>query len=153
MHNVDFFDYSHIQSLTDLMRLPETLNIYLVSKLVESETDKSEEWYSTKFSKSPFTESMLNRINYPSSFDSLGVPPQNPFLPESTSLLSEVPNTEPQLISSTPNSQIWHKQDSLFKTPKAEVRLRIFKRDKDTSSDIKEGIFIEMWDLVMKEIL
>ena len=105
---------------------PENCNIFLQSPSIKEECTYIEQWYKTKFTKEKFSLSQEEIENCECSHP-LGYPPENTFIPSSLDLLP-VPNEiqkYPNKIFSSKRCNLWYKQDTTYKLPKAYVRCKI----------------------------
>ena len=106
----------------------------LRSKTFENETDKTEEWYSTKYKTEDFSSSLLNRIVNPSveiKRHKLELPPKNNLIPKNFDILpkDEEFSKEPKLINIGKDIDLWYKKDDKFDRPKSEVSMKIYTND------------------------
>lgn len=99
----DIFDEQKISSIASELCNPQNLNIYLRSKSLETECTETEEWYSTKHVITPFSESLLAKMNLPNcpiSHKKIDLPPPNTLIPKNFDILPNNPedSTEPKLV-------------------------------------------------------
>ena len=91
---VDEFAAEEIQNYAKLL-CDVDFNIFMSSKSLESQCDKVEEWYSTKYSISDFSPELIKKIKTPNVTEKtkkLGLPPENTLITENLDVIA--PNKE-----------------------------------------------------------
>ncbi len=119
------FDEALIQRLLSELK-PE--NVFVSTVFPEAETNKRSEYYSTPYSVHALDKSQLEKsINaLPEKLtQSFALPEKNPFIPEALDLYATDEDlSKPKQIFGE-KSAIWAKQDTSYKTPRVNVRLRV----------------------------
>jgi insulysin len=133
---------SYINSLT-----VENLRIYLVARKFESECDQVEKWYGTKYHSEPFPADLSPYLHSPEVRNSnliLDLPPRNPYIPDSLSVLAPSNTPYPTKLSES-ESIIWHKQDDTFKIDKTMVKCLIYCNDEGYNTHVKGNLLGRLW--------
>ncbi|WP_299177961.1 insulinase family protein [uncultured Neptuniibacter sp.] len=119
-YKFDRFQPELIRGYLDQIR-PE--NMLLTLKAKQLTGDQIEPYYNVPYSISPLTADELSRIKSTTNTPELSVRDNNPFIADNLELLSgSAHNHEvPVQLSKTPLAEHWYKQDTEFKTPKANV--------------------------------
>jgi insulysin len=129
------FNAEHIKKTIEAMTL-ENMRIYMSSQTLEAECKETEPIYGTKYSVEPISQELRGFYANPDisgrkSKKVLDLPPENVFLPKNLSVLTpqgELPKY-PTKVYESEHTQVWHKQDDKFKTPKAAIRCIIHTND------------------------
>jgi insulysin len=109
----------------------DNLNIYLISKDVDKDTNLTERWYGTKYSKEKFGSDFVSRHCDPKTHHdcshSLDYPPENVFIPQNLNILSHDKTCQhPEKLVDEEGLVVWYKKDDTFKLPKAMVLCQIY---------------------------
>ena len=127
-------DLDVLDKMMDQYFTTENLRVHLVAPLEEqpniSEGAKWEEeqWYTTKFTRTPFQSSDFALGTHPeaSQLPGLHLPQPNPYIPENCNLKSDDKKSlSPKLIVDTPTVKGWHAFDSTFGQPKGAVQIQL----------------------------
>jgi insulysin len=109
----------------------DNLNVYLISKEVEKDTNLTEKWYGTKYNKEKFNENFVNKhYDMKTHCDTkhcLDYPPENVFLPKNLDILTHDKTCKhPEKILDEEGVVVWYKKDDTFKLPKAMVLCQVY---------------------------
>eukprot|EP00262_Sarcandra_glabra_P011671 TRINITY_DN2852_c0_g1_i1.p1 TRINITY_DN2852_c0_g1~~TRINITY_DN2852_c0_g1_i1.p1 ORF type:complete len:582 (+),score=98.14 TRINITY_DN2852_c0_g1_i1:31-1746(+) len=117
------FNPGTIQMVLDELT-PENVRIFWESKKFEGCTDMVEPWYGTAYSIEKTTVSMIQQWIETTPNEQLHLPTPNVFIPTDLSLtnVQEKPKF-PLLLRKSSFSRLWHKQDTMFFTPKAYIKI------------------------------
>ena len=152
-HLVEEYDEELIKKFLDLLN-EKNLNIYFSSKQFENECNLIEEWYETKYSKEKFdfTEK-VNNYSFKTLHD---YPPENKFIPTNLDLLPINADLEkikyPEKIFSNEKCELWYKQDTQFKLPKACIKVKfLFQKNICNNASIKNKILSSITSTLIKK--
>ncbi|PON38848.1 Coenzyme PQQ biosynthesis protein [Parasponia andersonii] len=117
------FSPSIIQNVLDDLS-PNKVRIFWESKKFENHTDLVEPWYRTAYSIEKITSSMIQEWMLSAPNGDLHLPAPNVFIPTDLSIKNENEEVKyPILLKKSPYSTLWYKPDTVFRTPKAYVRI------------------------------
>ncbi|KAL6071151.1 Pitrilysin [Balamuthia mandrillaris] len=140
------FNSTIIHELLLLLK-PHNMRLHITSKKFEGKTDQEEKWYGTAYKVTPIPASTLQEWVEPGTPDkSLFLPQPNPFIPENLSMLSQKSNGYPFQLYNSEMITAWHKHETKFKQPKADMRF-LFKTpvvSETPESFIMSQIFLSM---------
>lgn len=115
----------------------DNMRIILTSKEVESECTEREKWYKTQNSRTPLPDDIKELFHNPviqpkKSKKILDLPPKNLFLPKNFEILAkdfEALNKYPKKIYSSDSTDVYFKQDNTFKTPKGDLKMKLYSNE------------------------
>ncbi len=124
---IEEYDEELIKKYLDLLN-EKNLNIYFTSNKFENECNLIEEWYETKYTKAKFDfNEKVNNYTFKTLHD---YPPENKFIPTNFDILafdSEIEKIKyPEKIFSNEKRELWYKQDTKFKLPKACIEAKFY---------------------------
>jgi insulysin len=133
---------------------PFNMTARLIGKEFADRCNQEEPWYGTKFGIAEFP---APRLNQKSDELALTLPPENPFIPESTvnsipstptRTSSELPTTLEESLFTAPKflgSDLFYKPDQYFKLPKASMGFQIYYPGMQPScrNQIKSDLFAQ----------
>ncbi|QCD97433.1 insulin-degrading enzyme-like 1, peroxisomal [Vigna unguiculata] len=103
---------------------PDNFRIFWESKNFEGHTDKVEPWYGTAYSLEKITGSVIQGWMASAPNENMHLPAPNNFIPTDLSLKIVQEKVKfPVLLSRSTYSALWYKPDTLFSTPKANVKI------------------------------
>jgi secreted Zn-dependent insulinase-like peptidase len=143
--NADYLytQYSHELLLDYLSKLtPENMRQVLVAKGLK--TDHVQPEYDTPYAMSKLSDGEIARYNNPQVISNLSLPAVNPFIATHLALKAAETITEhPSVVFEKPGFKFWHKQDTEFNIPKADVYVQIYSEQagKDVSSRAKNYLY------------
>ncbi|WP_440053759.1 insulinase family protein [Pseudoalteromonas sp. T1lg65] len=104
---------------------PQNLRSVLVAKGLETDTIQPE--YDTKYGIKALTTQQLARYAAPKTISELKLPEANPFIATELAVKPQSQASSiPQVVFEKPGFKFWHKQDSEFLIPKADVVVNIY---------------------------
>jgi len=142
----------------------KNMRITLLSKSIESQCDKQEKWYGTKYTFEPLSQDLIDLFENPGlegsssskSGKKLDLPPVNHFIPENLEIFAkegeELPKY-PKLVYASEKTSLWHKQDNTFRVPKANVHVKIYCTDCGFGEELKAYRLTKLWLRLLKESL
>eukprot|EP00123_Amoebidium_parasiticum_P017153 comp23732_c1_seq1/m.40925 comp23732_c1_seq1/g.40925 ORF comp23732_c1_seq1/g.40925 comp23732_c1_seq1/m.40925 type:complete len:972 (-) comp23732_c1_seq1:688-3603(-) len=124
------YDPKVIRKLLNLLT-PDNMRMFVVSKRFGETANKVERWYGTKYSEHALGEDLLKSWAECNLNPELAIPAPNEFIPTDFTIkqLSEdTASKHPVVVVETPHLRAWHKQDDVFKLPKAIIMVLISSR-------------------------
>ena len=142
------FQADQIKRVVDSLTL-KNLRIMRYSKKFEGKTTEEEPWFKIKYSTTPLPAEIKDLYtNFKLKEDDvIGLPPPNKFIPRDLSVLPGDPAKLPEVphkIYEDDQAVIYYKQDTLFKKPKAYVRLSIFSDPVNANNLERENLYIHL---------
>ncbi|XP_068597613.1 insulin-degrading enzyme [Brachionichthys hirsutus] len=116
-----------IEMVLDKLR-PEHVRVAVVSKSFEGQTDKSEEWYGTRYKQEAIADASIEKWAGADLNAKFKFPMKNEFIPTDFEIypLEKDSPSVPTLIKDTAMSKVWFKQDDKFFLPKACLNFEFF---------------------------
>ncbi|PVZ66288.1 insulinase family protein [Pelagibaculum spongiae] len=102
---------------------PQNLRQVVVAKGLE--TDQSEQWYGTKFSMKPLSNSYLKQLEQARPDQALDIAKANPFVPENLKVIDATDQQQPEQLINQPGLTAWFMHDNKFQRPRAYINLRL----------------------------
>ncbi|KAF4527050.1 hypothetical protein B566_EDAN001599 [Ephemera danica] len=114
---------SNMQVCSLNMRTILWMRVGIMSQQFETEADKVEPWYGTKYKMAAIEPDTLQRWEKTEPCEELKLPSPNEFLPTDFSLFPREENAPayPTIISDSSLCRVWFKQDDEFLLPKANL--------------------------------
>jgi insulysin len=145
------FDKEKVDMFGKLLADPSNTLTFVQSKSFEAENlPNKEKWYSVVYDNNKYSEELLNSLKNPKVVDNglkLDLPEPNPLIPDNFDLSAENKDraSQPSLVKSWAESDLWYKKDDHFKLPKAYIGCKIFTNDCGFGKSIEGNVFAEMW--------
>ena len=120
------FSPDKIQKYLTLMT-PENLRMRVAQQdepPVDAEKVKTEPWAGGRYSVQKLSEEQKNKFAASKPDPDLGLPNQNPFMPDDLSLIYEKTAEKPKLLVSEPGFKSWFQHDNRFHVPRGSILLR-----------------------------
>ncbi|KAK3874449.1 hypothetical protein Pcinc_020613 [Petrolisthes cinctipes] len=107
---------------------PDNIRIAVVGKALSNKATCTEKWYGTSYKMEDVESDQLERWRTAGDNELLKLPKKNEFVPSCFDLFKDVQEVTslPVLVSETPLSRVWYKQDDEFKLPKCVIYLELF---------------------------
>ena len=97
-------------------------NMLLSLTAPEVEADRISKMYQTPYSVTEIADSELAKWRSPAEFESLALPPANPYIPDDLSLIGSLGGIKaPQLLVDSDEVSAWHFPDTRYGVPKAHI--------------------------------
>jgi secreted Zn-dependent insulinase-like peptidase len=126
-------------------------NLRLVVTLPQAETDRVEPLYDVRYGIRPLTAEETGAFTAGSSLE-FGLPTENPYLPDDTSLLAgEVAAVPARLSEEGDRLQLWHMQDPSFGVPRAMGVIDLWSPD--PRADERSRVMISLLDRLIEDAL
>jgi len=108
--------------------MPENIRLAVVSKAMADKAVETEKWYGTKYGLEKIDKDELLKWEKPGFNDKLHLPHKNEFVPSNFELLRDEKGLHPvpDLVSESPLTRVWFKQDEEFNLPKAVIYTELF---------------------------
>ena len=121
---------------------PNNMRQVLIAKGVQ--TDKVQPLYDTPYAMTKLSKQELASYASPGKIAALHLPEANPFVANQLALKSMSQASKvPMVISDKPGFKLWHKQDTEFKVPKADLYVQIYSNQagKDVNARAKNYLY------------
>ncbi|KOS15541.1 ste23-metalloprotease involved in a-factor processing [Malassezia pachydermatis] len=149
------FDAPLIQATLESLR-PEHCRLMLAGREPPAGValDQKEQWYGTEYTIRPLPPRILEAE---ATLDGMAMPHANQFIPQNLDVASsdrpdDVPAADrPQLLTRTPLSRLWHKQDDRFFLPKANVALLL--RTPNVNASPRTAVLSRLYVELVKDAL
>ena len=128
--------------------------LFLISKLHNTEGMCEEKWFGTLHSTEAFTEELNQKLENPNvnlGKIVLGLPKPNPYIPEHYNLLPASEGKLPVNLVQNERYTVWHKQDSKYKTDKVYGQLMIFCNSYGFDTSPYFFMLAKMWEKILCE--
>ncbi|OED42282.1 hypothetical protein AB833_06405 [Chromatiales bacterium (ex Bugula neritina AB1)] len=99
-------------------------NLQLIVMAPHLETELITDWYDTPYSINPIPAEVLQKWKNAGTSAEISFPVPNEFLPEDLTLLTDV-NSDPVNLRNTDKIEVWHRTDSSFGVPRANLNASI----------------------------
>ncbi|MEJ2131856.1 MAG: insulinase family protein [Gammaproteobacteria bacterium] len=100
-------------------------NLLLTTSSQDVETTRTERWFDVDYRLEPLSEALRRLWSEPPRNAHLEIPAPNPFLPDDLSLVADGSTNVPEWLGSDAHLRAWHLQDTDFRVPRADVRLKL----------------------------
>ena len=110
------FDQDLIKQCIQCLDLSH-LQVYLISKELESQTMTKEKWYGTQYLTEDLSPELLSKLKNPNldfSEKQLAHPPSNPYIPRSHLTIGLDSNKVPAEVLRNEKTRVWYKKSSKF---------------------------------------
>lgn len=121
-YRMDRFSAMLIQDYLERLN-PDNLLLEVSSQ--SEKTTKTEHWFGVDYDLGPLPQALYQRWSNPPAVAELAIPGPNPFLPDDLSLVADAATNIPEGLSHDARLSAWLLQDTDFKVPRADIRLKL----------------------------
>lgn len=146
---VTSFNAEVINQALDYFR-PNNMRIKLIAP--DLPVDRQSAYYKTEYSMEPLGSLLLKKLETPTRFDDISLPPPNPYIGDNFSLtLPDANYLVPQQIVKSDTFSMWYAQDHVFHSPKGDIYLSF--DSEGFSAGLREAAIKRIWLAALNDYL